>query len=157
MLSTDLPNDKKVPTGEGYRLQTFNNILFHFPSLVQYVTHIYSFLKKWRHNRQWSLSCCLALILPLTSLQNEMLGMTGKNVLRQQLASGKFGKPTISGAFKDSGAADIELEENESSQREESDHGGVATDFEDATEENATTRVKVTVHEQTRLTNETTL
>ena len=157
MLSTDFPNDKKVATGEGYRLQTFNNILFCFPSLVQYVTHIYSFIKKWRHNRQWSLSCCLALILPLTSLQNEMLGMTGKNVLRQQLASGKFGKPTISGAFKDSGAADIDLKDNESIQMEESDHGGVATDFEDAIEKNTTTRVKVTVHEQTRLTNETTL
>ena len=91
-------------------------------------------------------------------MQNEMLGMTGKNVLRQQLKSGKFGKPTISGAFKDSGAADIDLEENETSQREESDHGGVAllTDFEDAAEENTTTRAKVTVHEQTRVTYETT-
>ena len=137
-------------------MQTFNNILFCFPLLVQYVTHIYSFIKKWRHNRQWSLSCCLALILPLTSLQNEMLGMTGKNVLRQQLASGKFGKPTISGAFKDSGAADIDLEDNETSQREEGENAGVATDFENATEGNAATRVKVTVHEQTRVKYETT-
>ena len=84
-----------------------------------------------------------------------MLGMTGKNVLRQQLASGKFGKPTISGAFKDSGAADIDLEDNETSQREEGDNAGVSTDIENATEGNATALVKVTVHEQTRATYET--
>ena len=127
-----------------------NNILFVSFSTVQYITHIYSFIKKWRQNPQWSLSCCLALVLPLTGLQSEMLGMTGKNVLRQQLRTGEIGKPTISGTFKDSGAADISLEDNETSPTEENDHGGVSTNFENFTKRSPSNLAKATVHEQKR-------
>ena len=70
---------------------------------------IYRFFKEWRKNPRWSFSCCLALLLPLNDLQQEVLGMTGKNVLKQQLKTGKVDMPSLSGALKESGAVSIEL------------------------------------------------
>ena len=70
---------------------------------------IYRFFKEWRKNPQWSFSCCLALLLPLNDLQQEVLGMTGKNFLKQQLQTGKVDMPSLSGALKESGAVSIEL------------------------------------------------
>ncbi|XP_029204341.2 uncharacterized protein LOC114968369 [Acropora millepora] len=70
---------------------------------------IYRFFKEWRKNPRWSFSCCLALLLPLNDLQQEVLGMTGKNVLKQQLKTGNVDMPSLSGALRESGAVSIEL------------------------------------------------
>ena len=91
---------------------------------------IYRYFKEWRKNPRWSLSCCLALLLPLNDLQQEVLGMTGKNVLKQQLKSGNVDMPSLSGALKESGAVSIELnilpehpEETSGSPSEETETG----------------------------------
>ena len=84
--------------------------LFFLPFLpVQYAMFIYRFFKEWRKHPRWSFSCCLALLLPLTDLQQEVLGMAGKNVLKQQLKTGNVDMPSLSGALKESGAVSIEL------------------------------------------------
>ena len=76
---------------------------------VQYAIFIYRFFKEWRKNPRWSFSCCLALLLPLNDLMQEVLGMVGKNVLKQQLKTGNVDMPSLSGTLKESGAVSIEL------------------------------------------------
>ena len=68
---------------------------------------------EWRKNPHWSLSCCLALLLPLDDLQGEISGLVGSgaNVLDTQLQSGQTEDTTIFGAVKNSGAFDVNLEE----------------------------------------------
>ena len=83
---------------------------FIFSFLVQYVWYIYRFVKEWRKNPQWSLSCCLALLLPLNDLQNEIRGMTGNDLLKQQLQTGTFNAPSVSGALRESGAVSFDLD-----------------------------------------------
>ena len=97
---------------------------------VQYAIFIYHFFKEWRKNPRWSFSCCLALLLPLNDLQQEVLGMAGKNVLKQQLKTGNVDMPSLSGALKESGAVSIELtilpehpEETSGSPSEETETG----------------------------------
>ena len=85
-----------------------HDMLYFFLS-VQYAVFIYRFFKEWRKNPRWSFSCCLALLLPLNDLQQEVLGMTGKNVLKQQLKTGNVDMPSLSGALKESGVVSIEL------------------------------------------------
>ena len=82
-------------------------LLFFFS--VQYAMLVYRFFKQWRKNPRWSFSCCLALLLPLNDLQQEVLGMTGKNELTQQLQTGNVDLPPLSGALKESGDVSIEL------------------------------------------------
>ena len=91
---------------------------------------IYRFFKEWRKNPRWSFSCCLALLLPLNDLQQEVLGMTEKNVLTQQLQTGNVDMPSLSGSLKESGAVSIELtifpdhpEETSGSPSEEAETG----------------------------------
>lgn len=79
--------------------------------LAQYAIHLYSYLMKWRKNPQWSFSCCLALVLPLTDLQGEISGMVNTNVLDNQLQTGQTDMPTIISTVKDSGAIDVNLVE----------------------------------------------
>ncbi|KAL9977407.1 hypothetical protein ACROYT_G014804 [Oculina patagonica] len=81
--------------------------------VVEYALFLYHFFMQWRKNPQWSFSCCLALLLPLTSLQGEIQGIAGTNVLNTQLQTGDFEMVTLQTAFQDSGAIDITLEENE--------------------------------------------
>ncbi|XP_044165209.1 uncharacterized protein LOC114949643 [Acropora millepora] len=106
------------------------NVLVILIILVQYAMFIYRFFKEWRKNPRWSFSCCLALLLPLNDLQQEVLGMTGKNVLKQQLKTGNVDMPSLSGALKESGAVSIELnifpehpEETSASPSEETETG----------------------------------
>ena len=82
-------------------------LLFFFS--VQYAMFVYRFFKEWRKIPRWSFSCCLALLLPLNDLQQEVLGMTGKNELTQQLQTGNVDLPPLSGALKESGDVSIEL------------------------------------------------
>ena len=56
-----------------------------------------------QQNPQWSLSCFLALLLPLSGLQPEVTGMVETNVLDNQLQTGQVEMPTLVGAVKDSG------------------------------------------------------
>ncbi|XP_015763090.1 PREDICTED: uncharacterized protein LOC107342147 [Acropora digitifera] len=85
------------------------NVLVILILLVQYAMFIYRFFKEWRKNPRWSFSCCLALLLPLNDLQQEVLGMAGENVLKQQLKTGNVDMPSLSGALKESGAVSIKL------------------------------------------------
>ena len=75
--------------------------------------YVYRYIKEWRKNPKWSFSCCLALLLPLNDLQGEVRGMAGKNILKQQLQTGKIDMPSISGTLKDSGVVNVGLEEEE--------------------------------------------
>ncbi|PFX34100.1 hypothetical protein AWC38_SpisGene925 [Stylophora pistillata] len=75
----------------------------------QYVMFLYEYLKEWRKNPQCSLSCCLALLLPLNDLQGEIRGMVGKNLMKTQLDTGMLGKPSIATTAKDSGAMSFTL------------------------------------------------
>ena len=86
---------------------------FFFP--VQYGMFLYGYLMEWRKNPHWSLSCCLALLLPLNDLQGEISGLVGSgaNVLDNQLEGGQTEDTTIFAAVKDSGAIDVSLEEGQ--------------------------------------------
>ena len=71
---------------------------------------LYGYLKEWSKNPHWSVSCCLALLLPLNDLQGEISGFVGVNAINSQLQTGETEMPTIFGAVKDSGAIDVNLE-----------------------------------------------
>lgn len=74
---------------------------------------LYGYLKEWWKNPHCSISCCLALLLPLNDLRGEIYGLTGSNVDDNQLQSGQMDTPTIIDAVKDSGAIDVCFEEGE--------------------------------------------
>ena len=80
---------------------------------VQYGIFLYGYLKEWRKNPQWSISCCLALLLPLNDFQAEMSGFVDTNVIQDQFQTGQTELPTVLGAVKDTGAIDVTLEEDE--------------------------------------------
>jgi len=85
------------------------------PVSVQYLAYIYIYflyilyVKEWRKNPKWSLSCCLALLLPLNNLQKGIGGLAGMNVLRQQLQTGRIEMPSTVNTVRDNGAVDITL------------------------------------------------
>ncbi|CAH3180057.1 unnamed protein product, partial [Porites lobata] len=87
--------------------------------VVQYVAYIYHKVKEWRKNPKWSFSCCLALLLPLSDLQGEIVGLTERNILTQQLQSGGIEMPTIANTLKESGAVEITLEDYDVERKEE--------------------------------------
>lgn len=74
---------------------------------------LYRYLNDWRKNPHWSFSCCLGLLQPLNDLQGEIRGLTGGNVLKNQLQTGQIDKPTIFSTVKNSGAFDVTLEDGE--------------------------------------------
>ena len=80
---------------------------------MQYFTYIYNYVKEWLKNPKWSLSCCLALLLPLNDLQGEIRGLTGRNMLKQQLQTGRMEMPSIANTLRDSGAVNITLEDDD--------------------------------------------
>ena len=53
------------------------------------------------------------MLLPLGELQGELRGLVGRNVLKQQLQTGKMNIPSISNTLKDTGAIDVKLEETD--------------------------------------------
>ena len=64
------------------------------------------------------------MLLPLNDLQGEIRGLMGRNVMRQQLQSGRIGMPSVTGAVRESGAVDLALEErNEESLEDQGHHG----------------------------------
>ena len=70
---------------------------------------LYRYFQQWRKNPQWSFSCCLAFLLPLSDLEGE----AETNALDSQLQTGETEIPTLSGALKDSGAIDVTFEGSE--------------------------------------------
>ncbi len=80
---------------------------------VQYVLHLKGYLQEWRKNPHWSFTCCLALFLPINSLQGDIRGLTETNVFKTRLQSGEFEMVTLQAAVQDSGAIDVTLEEGE--------------------------------------------
>ena len=86
---------------------------------MQYVAYIYHKVKEWRKNPKWSFSCCLALLLPLSDLQGEIVGLTERNILTQQLQSGGIEMPTIANTLKESGAVEITLEDYDVERKED--------------------------------------
>ena len=80
---------------------------------AQYAVFLYRYIKEWRKNPHWSVSCCLALLLPLNELQGELSGLAGENFLKNQLETGQIEKPSLVSAVKDSGAIDVTLEEGD--------------------------------------------
>ncbi|XP_078378321.1 uncharacterized protein LOC144661434 [Oculina patagonica] len=83
----------------------------------QYAAFVYRYLKEWRKNPQWSLSCCLALLLPLSDSHGEISDLMETNVLANELQTGKIDMPTISTAVNEGKAVDFSLEKGEQ------DHG----------------------------------
>ena len=77
---------------------------------AQYAVFLYRYIKEWRKNPHWSFSCCLALLVPLNDLQQEVRGFAGENVLKTQLQTGQIEKPSILSAVNDSGFVDVTLE-----------------------------------------------
>ena len=76
---------------------------------MQYLTFLYEYYKEWRQNPQWSVSCCLALLLPLDDLQGEVHGMAGDNLMKTQIDTGRTEKPSFAATVKDSGALSFTL------------------------------------------------
>lgn len=80
------------------------------------------YLFEWCKNPHCSLSCCLALLLPLNDLQGEIQGLAGSNVVNEQLETGQMDTPTVTSAVKDSGAIDTILEVGEEGVEAKEDH-----------------------------------
>ena len=112
-----------------YKLISF---LSSFLFSVQYLRYIYCFIKEWRKNPQWSFSCCLALLLPLNDLFNEIRGMAGKNVLTEQVQTGTFNVPSVSSAINESGAVSFELATIHEQPKESVEPRSVNIDFEES-------------------------
>ena len=89
-------------------LVTSKRFLFRLIS-VQYAVHLYGYFKEWRKNPHWSLTCCLALLLPLVNFAGEISGLAGTNVTDTQLDTGQMEMTTVGDAVKDSGAIDVAL------------------------------------------------
>ncbi|CAH3178529.1 unnamed protein product, partial [Porites lobata] len=117
----------------------------------QYLAYIYHFVKEWRKNPKWSLSCCLALLLPLNQLQGEIRGFTEKNIMKQQLQTGNIEMPTIGSTLRESGAVDVTLEEHAEREQEE------ATTDEKTIAKGVSTITKVVIHKPPRETYDTKL
>ena len=113
---------------------------------MQYLVIIYNYIKEWRKNPKWSFSCCLALLLPLNELQGEIQGLTGRNILNQQLQTGGIEMPSIGDALKETGAVDISLPEDKDSESEQEQEGN----NEMTIGQGLLTLAKVSIHELLR-------
>ena len=67
---------------------------------------VYRYFKEWRKNPHWSLSCCLALFLPLSDLQGEISGFAETDALKSQLKTGNMEMSTILISLEDGGVTD---------------------------------------------------
>ena len=113
MLSLNY-NKRKIDNEQFFKGVLSDGILLFLGFIsAQYTVNLYRYLKEWRNDPQWSFSCCLALLLPLSDLQGEIRGLAGTNILNNQLQTGQVETPTIQAAVKDSGAIDVTLEDVE--------------------------------------------
>ena len=86
---------------------------------VQYLSYIYHYIKEWRKNPEWLLSCCLALLLPLRNLQGEIGGLAGRDIPMQQLQTDRIDIPSNANTGRDNAAVDISLEDYDAERKEE--------------------------------------
>ena len=86
---------------------------------MQYLSYIYHYIKEWRKNPEWSLSCCLALLLPLRNLQGEIGGLAGRDIPLHQLQTDRIDIPSNANTERDSGAVVIMLEDYDAEREEE--------------------------------------
>ena len=86
---------------------------------VQYLSYIYHYVKEWRNNPECSLSCCLALILPLRNLQGEIGGLAGRNIPMQQRPTGRIETTSTANTERVSGAVNIIFEDYDAEREEE--------------------------------------
>ena len=86
---------------------------------VQYLSYIYHYIKEWRKNPEWSLSCCLALLLPLRNFEGEIGGLAGGDTPMQQLQTGRIDIPSNANTGRDNAASDIFLEDYDAERKEE--------------------------------------
>ena len=110
--------------------------------IVQYLAYTYNYVKEWRKNPKWSLSCCLALLLPLNDLQGELRGLAGRNLLRQQVQTGRMDMPSIAKTLKESGAVDITLEDHDANRQQEKE-----TSNETVSEQGSSTLLEISTSE----------
>ena len=113
--------------------------------IVQYLAYTYNYVKEWRKNPKWSLSCCLALLLPLNDLQGELRGLAGRNLLRQQVQTGRIDMPSIAKSLKESGAVDITLEDHDANRPQEKE-----TSNETVSEQGSSTFLQISTSELAR-------
>ena len=78
---------------------------------AQYAVYLNRYIKEWRKNPRWSFSCCLALLLPLNDLQEELRWFTDANAFPNQ--TGEIGTLGILSAVKSSVAIDAFLEKGD--------------------------------------------
>ena len=102
---------------------------------VQYLSYIYHYIKEWRKNPEWSLSCCLALLLPLRNLQGEIGGLAGRDIPRQQLQTDRIDIPSTANTERDNGAVVIMLEDYDAEREEEEEEEDDDDDEEEKEEE----------------------
>ena len=86
---------------------------------VQYLSYIYHYIKEWQKNPEWSLSCCLALLLPLRNLQGEIGGLAGRDIPRQQLQTDRIDIPPTAYTERDNAAVIIMLQDYYDAERKE--------------------------------------
>ena len=86
---------------------------------VQYLSYIYHYIKEWRKNPEWSLSCCLALLLPLRNFEGEIGGLAGADIPMQQLQTGRIDCPSSANTGRDNAAIDISLEGYDAERKEQ--------------------------------------
>ena len=86
---------------------------------VQYLSYIYHYIKEWRKNPEWSLSCCLALLLPLRNFEGEIGGLAGGDIPMQQLQTGRIDCPSNANTGRDNAAVDISLEDYDAERKEQ--------------------------------------
>ena len=72
--------------------------------------NLYGYLKEWRKNPKWSLSCCLACILPLVKIPGEIGNLVETKDINKHLPPEDIEMPTISAAVQDNGAVDVILD-----------------------------------------------
>ena len=132
-------------------------LFFYFIFAVQYVIYIFRYIKEWRKNPKWSITCCLALLLPLNDLQGEIRGLTGRSILKQQLQTGKMDMPSMSKALKESGAVDFDLGDDEGSSPEEGDQDKEKANGGKRVEQGVLTLAEICIHPLPRETYDTAL
>lgn len=73
--------------------------------LVQYAIHSFRYLNKWCRDPQLSFACCLALLLPLSDIQEEIGGL--EETVRQ---TEEIEMPSILAAVRDYGPIDAPVD-----------------------------------------------
>ena len=118
---------------------------------VQYLSYIYHYVKEWRKNPEWSLSCCLALLLPLRNFEGEIGGLAGGDTPMQQLQTGRIDIPSNANTGRDNAAVDISLEDYDAERKEEEEREEEEDEDDDTAnqitvEEGVVTVVEVIIH-----------